>query len=384
MLRYSTYTCDTCKRSKDILSDNEHLQLNYCIITKGCSGHLTKTGETNTAMNTPVVSGLQDWYPRGQSISSTPAVQEEQKVTLSCSATGTLTLAVFQPDGVAALDSRSQLTVKFLQRKVEPISFQKYIYKLEAATDEVFGRDTTGKNLRVDQVAKDEQRISVKVNGVDDTGFTVPQSNKIKLSAQHPANTIVTIVVAAEKDTVERNLVFTRHSTQSSSVNFGAWDNIRFLKSVTAGGGESGNSWWVYSCTDLGSISNSTSLQIVSVSDADGITIISGPALSSVRFLLASSPYANVDRYYNFVVEATDVAEGFPISSPTTSTRQLQVARSTVAELYPPLRIRLPSGNVYTNSSYIQADTIVGVSSSQVITDTASARLSGRKVIGPV
>lgn len=383
MLRYTTYTCDTCKRSKDILSDSQHLQLDYCTITKGCAGHLSKTRETNTASNTPVVSGLQDWYPRGKSVTPTPAVQEEPKVTLSCSATGTLTIAVRQSDAVAALDSRAQLTMRFLQRKVEPISFQKYIYKLETLTDEVFGRDTTGKNLRIEPVAKGEGRVSVKVNGVD-TEFTIPQSNKIKLSASYPINTIVTIVVAAEKDTVERDLVFTRHSTQSSTVNFGAWDNIRFLKSVSTSGGEDANSWWMYSCTDLGAISNSTSLQVVSVLDKDGIQIISGPALADVRFMLASAPYANVDRYYNFVVEAMDAANGFPISSPTTSMRQLQVTRSTVAELYPPLRVRLPTNSVYAGSSYIQADTIVGTNSSQVVTNTAAVRLSGRKVIGPV
>lgn len=383
MLRYSTYTCDTCKRSKDILSDTSHLQLDYCTITKGCSGHLQKVGETNHASNTPVVAGLQDWYPRGETIAPTPAAQAVESVPLSCASSGTLTIAVFQPDAVAALDERGTLTLRFLQRKVEPIAFQKYIYKLEAATDEVFGRDTTGKNLRVDQTAKDDGRVSVKVNGVD-SDFAIPQVNRIKLPATYPANTIVTIVIAAEKDTVERNLTFTRHSTQSSSVNFGSWDNIRFLKSIGATGNESVDSWWLYSCTDLGSISNSTSLQVEAVLDKNGAMIISGSALKDVRFLLASPPYANVDRYYNFVVEAIDVSTDFPISSPTTSTRQLQVARPTVAELYPPLRVKLPISGVYTGSSYIQADTIVGTSSSAVITDTAAARLAGRKVIGPV
>ena len=384
MLRYSTYSCDTCKRTKDLLADSTHYQLNYCIITKGCAGRMSKVGETNISQNTPVVAGLQDWYPRGQELSSTPLQKSIEYVGLSCAANGTITLAIQHTDADALTEERSELTVKFLQRRVEPISFQKYIYKLESTTDEVFGRDTTGKNLRVDAQAKADGRVSVKVNGVDHPNFTVPQVNRIKLESQYDANTIVTVVVAAEKDTVERNLKFIRHSTQASTVNFGAWDNVRFVKTVDASGEDDPNSWWVYSCNDLTSISSSTSLQVDSIWDKNGTKIVSGEQLKQTRFLLASTPFTNVDRYMNFVVSLFDLSQGFVISSPVASTKQLQVERKTVTEIFPSMRMKLPVGNVYSDSSFIQEDTIVASSSSQITTDSAVSRLKGRKVIGPV
>lgn len=347
---------------------------------------MAKTGESNTSSNTPVVAGLHDWYPRGKSVSVKPAEMQTEFVSLSCSASGTLTLAIKQPDSIARLPERESVSLRLLQRKVEPIAFQKYSFKLETATDLVFGRDTTGKNLRIDAAAFDEKRVSVKINGVDDLNAQLDTTapNRIKLSSVQQPNTVVTVVVAAEKDTIERTLDFTLHDVQTSSDVFGAWDNVRYIKEISADGTDGIDSWWIYSCRNLSSISNSTSLQVVSVLDKNGTQIISGAQLADVRFLLASTPYSNVDRYFNFIVETEQLANGFLLSSPISPIPQLQVSRDTVTELFPPLRVLPPSNNNYLDSSFISNDKINTSTSSAIVNDTGVKRLSGTKIIGPL
>lgn len=380
MSRYSTFTCDTCKRSTDILTDNVRLQLTYCTITKGCSGTLSKSGSTDVATITPLVAGLPDWYPRGTQKSSTVQNNQQQMVALSCSANGALTIALRQTFG--DLLNRQTVKVKLLQRKVEPIAFQQYTYQLESQTNEVFGRDINGKNLRVDQQSIDDGRVNVKVNGVERLDISCPVSNRIQFTTELHVGSLVSIVVAAEKNTIERYLSFGLHASQNSSENLGAWDNIRYVEDSTTL--SSPNSWWVYTCTDLGEIANSTALQIDSVFDSNDQLIMSGTALENAMFLMASAPYENVDRYYNFCIPFSILSEEFKLSTPVSTVRQLQVAKDDISEIFPPLKLTLPVNNNFPDSSYINEDVISASSSSQIITDSTASRLTGNKTIGPI
>ncbi len=62
------YTCDTCKRSIDIVQNKQGLEsMQRCIITDGCRGKLTQSDRLQDYLRgspTARVLGLEDWSPR--------------------------------------------------------------------------------------------------------------------------------------------------------------------------------------------------------------------------------------------------------------------------------------------------------------------------------
>lgn len=69
------FKCDTCDRSIELELDERRPYPHRCAITNKCPGIYKKIGEKNSrsSLIPPVVFGLQDYVPRGTSISQTPA-----------------------------------------------------------------------------------------------------------------------------------------------------------------------------------------------------------------------------------------------------------------------------------------------------------------------
>lgn len=308
MASYVTYQCSICRRVKDSLKDDTRAAPNQCNITKGCSGRLFKIGVSSTASTVAPRADLTDWYPRGHTPSITAEEVTPPPISLSCSSTGVLTLAIYQSDAEAMSANRTTVFVKLTQRRSEDIAYQQYLFRYNTPTTLISGKDTTGKNLRFDQVMIDEGRVFVRVNGVarfpgstgDEIVFT---PNTVSFNSEVAAQSTIDITIYTEKDTIEKTIAFNANRTFVVNTNSGSWGNVRYVEEFGNNGALKPNKWWLYSCTSHGGIAPSARLRFEEIYEANGTTIaIPETQFDRLRFLIASEPLQNADRYLNFYV----------------------------------------------------------------------------------
>lgn len=385
MITYVTYQCSVCRRIKDSIKDNIHAAPNQCTITKGCNGRLFKIGESTSASTTAPRSDLTDWYPRGedQEIQPTPSVDEP--VSLITSNTGVLTIAVYQTTQQA--NARPNLKVKLTQRKTADIAYQQYLFRYNIPVNIVSGKDTTGKNLRFDQTVIDDGRVFVRVNGVARFQGTalneiVLTPNTVTFNSEVSAGSTIDISVYSEKDTVDKMLDFVANRTFIVNANSGSWGNIRHVNEYNTNGQYKPNRWWIYSCVSHGNLSPSSRLKFDQIYLDDGETaVISNDQLDNVRFLIASPPRENADRYLNFYVDCEVLNKSFSLLTASGSSVDILADPSALKEIYPPLQFTaLPPWRA--GSSYVTLDTFTYNSS--ITSDTPLVRLKGKKIIGPI
>lgn len=360
MNSYLTYQCTVCRRTKDILRDDRRVIPTACTITKGCAGVLFKVGEKTVASPTPSIPGVIDWYPRTSQPASQEPVVQDQLVPLSTSRSNALVVALRIPDPLAL--SASEITLLLEQRKVEAVSFQQFTFRPQVDSTEFTGRDSTGRNLRVDQSAIVNDRVTVRVNGVQVFNFTLSQFNLV-FSSPVRAGSVVDVIVYAEKTTVEKVLTFSTNRSIVQNTTTGAWSNVRWMTN-----GLTTEKWWLYTCTSLGVLDRSSTAKIISVNR--GLTSI---PLEDCLFLLASAPFSHIDRYIEFASKASLLGEDYNLQ--VSDERQVLTRRSLITDLYPPLKIEKAS---LTN------DDIIPENSGAIPTDSASSFLKNKIINGKI
>jgi hypothetical protein len=392
MTTYITYQCSVCRRTKDIAQDNVRALPNQCIITKGCSGSLYKIGETLIPESVTPVSGLTDWYARGKKPTYTPVAPAESLVSLTCSASGVVTLAMFLTEAEALANPTVNVSLK--QRLSADTPFTEYVYNLQTSTQIISGKDANGKNLRFDQAAIDEGRVLVLVNGVarqagTDAGDYAIVPNTITFNTALAAGSVVEVSVFSVAPTQLVSLSFVANYSFLVTTNSGAWGNVRWvdeydqttglLKSVQPGQ----KKWWIYSCTSLASVSTASQLLLTAIMNSTSTTVLMPGTLGDLadaRFLLSASPHDNTDRYLNFYIDAQVLADGFYAQSIVTTIPELYADSSALVDIFPPFQ--LISATPLSSSSFVTADTYS--TTDYVSSDTPETRLTGTKIIGPV
>ena len=379
------YQCSTCRRTIDQLLDDSHVQPNLCIITKGCLGTLQPIAKVKRPETTAPVAGLTDWYPRGQVRGAVGTPTAPASVSLSNSDTGTVTVA-FRTRTYNELAAASEaLNLVFEQRVQSTIPFQQYEYRAAEGQVEFQGRDLSGRVLRFDQLAIDEGRVLVRVNGVERVDVTLAV-NTVTFDAPLSSGDAVSMLVYAAQQVTRRTVPVTRHDGRAAVGNPGAWSNIRFIKRFDPAEGYV-DRWYVFSTTLplMAHIPADGSLRLVGAYTIEtGTEVIPLDQLDSMLFLLSNYPWKNVDRYYNFSVPGSAVSTDFNLRCATPGgVRQLSVSEEHCREEYPELYLEL-NLNGEPGLSYISADALDTTVSSQVLADGSTSRRAASRVLGPV
>lgn len=370
MSNYIIYRCSVCRRTKDILRDDTRAVPNHCNITKGCLGSLLKIGETSSPTITAAQAGVVDWYPRGQNMVVDPLVVSNETVLMSCSSAGILTLAVKETE--AFVTSNPTLKVELIQRKIDDISFTLYQFKVvDLTTDLLSGRDLSGRILRFNQQAIDEDRVFVRVNGVLSiigTDFTLAPDT-VNFTSILSINSTIEVSVYTASDTISRDLIFTSNHSITANVSSGAWGNIRWVQD------SAGDKWWLYSSGGVVGLPASSRFKMFGIFRTNNIGV-SAPSM----FLFASSPFENVDRYMQFDISCVSLQEDFLLSTEAGVVNEMYADKAALAEIYPVLKLIYDTD--LSNSSFVSND--VFTTTSTISTDTLATRLTGHKIIGPV
>lgn len=354
-MNFVKYQCTICRRTKSFSKNDTHVQPDQCVITKGCLGRLSPVGEASYLQSTPSVVGVEDWYPRGEvAVEVKPTVPEQ--FALSTSSTGTLTFAI-QSDTPNSLPL--QLYAELIQKKIGVAEYSQYLYKVsnehQFTTTIIAGKDSNGKNMRFDSAAITEERVTVRVNGVINTSYTLTP-NKITFTTLLPINTLVDVVVVNDTTEETKQIIFTRNSSLIPSLVRGSWSNVNFVEKL----GPTGiKTWYLYSADSLGSLNGGK------------IKFGSNQVNDEGIFLLASTPYQSVDRYLNFCVLQQDMMQDFEVNFDDG-----QLYFNKITEFFPPFTIPI--------QGYLADDLYTVSTSSAVIDDTELARFKGKKILGPV
>lgn len=394
MPTYITYQCTVCRRVQDKLKDDRRATPNYCTITKGCLGNLFPISEQESLTRTEPVAGLDDWYPRG-TVRATQSQSEvkSNQINLSSSSRGEISLALLLTSTEKdALGSTVNLT--FEQRVIGNISFTQYVSKVtQAGVSTISGRDVNSKNIRFSQVAIDENRVSIRVNGVDRFPGTDPDEftlspDIVTFNEELPIGALVTITVYQEKSTIDKVITFTFNDfivsdiTQASN----AWQNIRYVESLIDDASIEGRArWWILTAsgTDIQQIPNGAKLRFISNSAG----ILEEDFSSKVRFLLSLNPYQPIDRIKTFVVNGAAINKDFILTvSGASSSRKLYVDDSAVDEVYPPLVIlqRARPSSDTVGASFIFATSEVSSLTSVQDTEIDDPVVKSKYILGPI
>lgn len=336
------------------------------------------------------IAGVKDWYARDKKESVIPLDNAPKTISLACSTTGIITMAYYYVPTVLNPEPPDVLKMNLIQRRTEDVFYQQYFFKTLENTILISGRDANGKNLRFDQSAIDEGRVFVRVNGISmvlGNAFTadvnailstVGTTSTITFKNVIFSNSSVDVSVYLQKSTIERTLTFTPNYVSSVNSTLGSWNNIKSVKEYGADGNLKPNHWWIYTCSTQGVIITSSRLQMIGLYlDDSANTALINDALNNfadVRFLLASAPYGNVDRYLNYFVSGDVLRNEFALSSLSETPYQLYADLTAVTEMFPPFQL--------IADSFIAPDIITTTNS--IPSDTTATRLSGKKIIGPV
>jgi hypothetical protein len=235
-------------------------------------------------------------------------------------------------------------------------------------------------------IMKDEGRVFVRVNGVarfpgsgDDEIVLSP--NTVSFNSEVSAQSTIDISVYTEKDTIEKTITFNANRTFIVNTNSGAWGNVRYVEEFGSDGQLKPNKWWLYSCTSHGALAPSSRLRIEEILEADGITTaIPDTEFNRLRFLIASQPLENADRYLNFYVSVEDLHSNFALLTGNSSSTDILADSHSLRETYPPLQLKYDA--VLSQSSFVTSDVFTSDSTIQI--DTSQTRLAGKKIIGPI
>ena len=380
MASYITYQCTVCRKTKDTEKDTIRAVLNVCSITPGCSGRLLIIAEKTQL----------DAYSPSSKLASSPnerlenivPIEESKSIMLSTSSFGSLTMAVRydleSPDNI--------LNVKVSQRKLNDVQYQQYVFRTTSSTTKIpqneSTKDISGKFLRFNSDIITQNRISVIVNGVPRVVGTDPTDivltpNTVTFNSAIPSSSTVSVIVYSEQVTTENFLSFERNDIlRNTDPTYGAWTNIKRIDCSDKPG-----NYHLYSCTFLSNLSYNTKIKVEAVLTPSGQIVKSKNSLSDVRFLLASPPYRNSDRYYNFVLSADNLTS-YVLSSSSSGFQQLSIDTSLVTEIYPPIEIknnRLVAPGIYS-SDYIIDDNYTNSEGTnlEVIVPVS------KKIIGPI
>lgn len=367
MTNYVKYQCTVCRRTKDIAQDNTRVQLSACIITKGCQGSLWIVGDVKEPQQTESVTGLVDWYPRGSNGSQNAEDNGQNAITLlSGGDNGILFLAIKESDPLILNNSKIKLVLS--QKRFDDISKQQYRFVSDGSSV-ISGKDITGKILRFNQTAINESRVVVIINGVRNTGVLLsPDTVNFDVLSTPTIGSNVEVSVYEEKDSILRELVFSLNNS-SSSVS-GAWGNIRYTTD------NNNEKWWIYSSVEVNGLPPTARFKIEAINTESDVPLITN--MDNARFLLASSPFAHVDRYLNFFVNVSNLASSYSLT--TTKNNVVEMYSSApVEELFPVFKLVPQTSSIF--SSFITSDVIT--TSSSITTDTSAERLVGVKIIGP-
>ena len=382
MASYTRYQCTVCRRFKDILRNDSYVTPNLCVITKGCSGRLSKITDVTVATATPSVPGLTDWYARGINYTSAAAAPVENIFLLSTSSTGALTLGVVANASWVA--ANQNIVLRLIQRRTDDISYQQYQFNLTSPSAVISGRDVNGKILKFDLTAYNQNRIFVRVNGVMSAAsdFANWAANVITFNKILPIGTLVEISVYSQQQTISRDMKFIANQDTSVSVSSGAWGNINWMNDNAT----PPNQIFIYSSNDVNSLPKSAKFKVDGLYSYPVVPISTTPTsaanikiTSTAVILLASDPYENADRYLNYSIDISTLTNDFNLISQQNTFIEMYSDFSFVTEIFPPYH--LIKNAVTQNSSYLVADSF---STAGVAVDPSAVRLSGTKIIGPI
>jgi hypothetical protein len=269
--KYIVYKCSICQRQTEILLDARRPDPSRCNITLHCRGFLSKVGERSNKgfLFTPLVSGLDDYIPRGQSTTVIPTVTPPNPISIY-TGNGVMTAAVFRRDvdpssrqvtfWVQDINGRrfnvetpntfnasspvnSSMILSLYEITPALLRFKRYIFNVTSGDQLIRGIDNSpdGLNLRFDST----NAIKLILNGID----LSPDNYDASISNQITMTPVITI--------------------QNSILEVLVWDEIPAIvptdEFITLNFGPLGSSstdlsfrdlscWGDYSCVDFSQI----------------------------------------------------------------------------------------------------------------------------------
>lgn len=366
MTVYVKYQCSICRRIKDEIKDDLRVIPNSCTITKGCEGQLAKIGESLVQEPTNPVAGLTDWYPRGQKQTAVTNSTTALLQSFTTNGDGSMTLFVDS----TKVQTVNHLVLTFEQRKIENVAHQQYFYQVGSATTIITGKDSTGKILRFDQTAINDNRVVVLVDGVQRyqgalANEFVLTPNTITFNTAILPGSVVDVSVFQEKTTLTVQLTAFKNSIRPRKSS--SWGNISDANFNNV-------NYTIFTVNPAANIIPGSRLKLLNIKDDADNLVLDTPDLNHAFFGLASTPFESTDRYYATILTAKTLSDDFEVLCEKTFVNELLVDSMLLTDIYPPIEIPY--------SSYLIEDQYR--SSAAIIFDTSLARLQNSIIIGPV
>ncbi len=345
MKKYLRLVCSICNRTADRLVDNTHFVPDRCTITFRCEGRLFpiqyRSNGDITALPAP---GITDWRPRGQAVSINTAAAAE----LVNSSTGSLQQVVLAVALATPPSDTSTVQLLLNEQADTPRAYRQYVYRYETTFSTVSGVEAglEKKTLRYST----GDTVEVYLNGVKLVNGTGANDYQIADGVSSvPPNTIsfnteisptgiyqVDVIVSAAVASTSTTLTFTRQTISAANARpvLGAWDNVNYVERLTT-------KYYLY-VLDL---SESTTLKLNTILTTAGSAIVTGPVpitlpTSSIKMLLARSPYSQIDRYLNVLAPLENLAggDGYLKYHVVDGVACLELTKSSVVPTYPLLK----------------------------------------------
>lgn len=356
MKRYLRLGCTVCKRTIDKLVDNVRVVPDRCTITLNCQGRLLpleyrSNGEIAVAPN----AGTVDWYPRGQTPTSSIATTEPSFINTATGTTQQLVLAVQLPF-VPGPSSTAAMTLNVRAETAQ--DFRQYTYRFETGFSTVSGVETAveRKTLRFTAYGANPDIVEVYLNGVKQERGTNPDQFQIydgTITSTVPPNMIsfntpvvvtsttqVDVIVSKAVVLTQNFLSFFKNVDNPARTNTGAWENVDSYSRFTGG---AWREFYVFTYDVLNTSDIALNTIVVPTGDVlvvDGMTSLAVP-LTQCHFMLARQPYSTLDRYTDTTVPLSGLSmdRDYLKYHAVGGVPTLEITETSLVTFFPPARL---------------------------------------------
>lgn len=388
MKKYVTLRCSVCARTKDSLIDLTHYAPDRCTITLGCEGRLSPSGYTSdgTVLLGVPPSGLQNWYPRGTTI-STNAIKEDVLYDTSTGSKQQVILAVANSSLPAAPSDTSTVTLNLIAEQQTAKEYRQYVYRKSGSFTVVNGVESgvAKKVLRYSIVGANPDQVEVYVDGVKrnrGTGSAEYQLYDGSVGSPVPPNSVlfntavtgvapqVDVIVTKAATQTTAQIVFNRLLNDESRAGTGAWEGVDAVRWARVPG-----DWSLFYCdfSELAPMSVDLKLMVDTVT---GSTFTDGPTvsldLSKAALLLSRTEvHTQLDRQRSKFVLLSSLNSNtqYLIVKLWNKARKLYVTEASTTDVFPMLEVKR------YGAATLQKTSLTG--------NTDSAELDNSIIIGP-
>lgn len=300
-------------------------------------------------------TGLENWYPRGSTVTTTAAVQSDTLYNTSTGIKQQIVLAVYDP--VSTISNSATAVLNLVAEQQTPRDYRQYIYRRSGSITVVNGVEdgAAKKVLRYNITGLTPDVVEVYVDGVKrnlGTGPTEYQLYDGTPGSPVPLNSVlfnspvtgvlpqIDVIVTQQATISSIQLTFTRAIDNEGRVGTGAWEGVNRVSTPIIG------SYSLFYC-DFANISSTFTTDVKLRLNMETPSLVVDGSNSNIDpnkaaiLLSRSELFTQLDRQRSTWIQLSDIGTNtnYLVVKLEAGNKKMFVTEASIRDIFPPLTV---------------------------------------------